>query len=663
MLASRVTSLTCAVEISPHPIIMRLRFTTPLASGLGRPFFRLWLPVGVIAPLVTLSCSTTSPPRDLATSTSGKKGAQSSPSIAAEFIADPLEPLNRGVWEVNRGILVGVLKPTGRVYRTIVPPPARRSIRNFSRNLAYPGRLVNHLLQGRWQGAGDESLRFICNTTAGVGGFFDVASRWDIPKSNADFAQTFNGWGWQPNAFVMLPFLGPSDDTHATGSLFDRAADPLNYFPPYNFISTGGTFNGLFEQTEELARFTRSESDSYAGTKYFWTYASKHEAPDWTTTGPKDISTLQTLNVGLIRPKNPEFLRSGRVMDVRLPSTGRNMKFNCWMQPSTAPLVMIAPGLGSHRMSSHILFVAESLYQQGFSVVTTTGTFHPEFMENASTAALPGYPPVDCNDLLVELTEIDRALEKKFPGRLGKKALVGISMGGFQALYLAAREKNESPGMLRFDRYVAIDTPVDLYANDAPLDDLFDAPLAWPIEQRQARINNTLHKAAALMTMPPSPNSAPPFDAIESKYLVGLSFRLTLRDTIFNSQSRKNLGILQAPLSPWRREEAYREIMDCSFADYSRKFAAPYFESQGISQSKFVRELNLRTHQDQLGSQKKVRVVINQNDFLLKPGDVSWLKSTIAPSHLKVFPDGGHLGNLASPASQEAITKSLNGLK
>jgi ABC-type transporter lipoprotein component MlaA/pimeloyl-ACP methyl ester carboxylesterase len=619
--------------------------------------------MGVIAPLVTLSCSTSSPPRDQASLMHGEKGTLANPSIAAEFIADPLEPLNRGIWEVNRSILVGVLKPTARVYRAIVPPPARRSIQNFSRNLAYPGRLVNNLLQGRWQGAGDESLRFLCNTTAGVGGFFDVASRWDIAKSDADFAQTFSGWGWQPNAFIMLPLLGPSDDTHATGSVFDRAADPLNYFPPYNFVSTGGSFNRLSDQTEELARFTRSEWDSYAGTKYFWTYASKHEAPDWTTSGAIDVPSLQTLAVALIRPKDPEFLRRGRVMDVRLPSTGRGMKFNCWIQPGTAPLVFIAPGLGSHRESSHILFVAESLYQKGFSVVTTTGTFHPEFMEQASTAALPGYPPVDCNNMLVVLTEIDRALEKKFPGRLGKKALVGISMGGFQALYLSAREKNESPDLLRFDRYVAIDTPVDLYANDAPLDCLYDAPLQWPVGQRQTRINNTLHKVTALMTMPPATNGAPPFDAIESQYLVGLSFRLTLRDTIFSSQSRKNLGILETPLSPWRREEAYREIMDCSFADYSQEFAAPYFKSKGISQAKFVRELNLRTYQDKLRSQQKVRVVVNRNDFLLKPGDISWLKSTIAPSRLKIFADGGHLGNLASPATQEAIANSLSGLK
>ncbi len=642
---------------------MRIHFTSSLTPPLGRSFLRSWLPVGVIVPLVTLSCSTSPPPRELAESTGGAKNGAATPSIAAEFLPDPLEPLNRGVWEVNQGILTGVLQPAGRAYRTIMPPPARRSIRNFSRNLAYPGRLVNHLLQGRWQGAGDESLRFISNTTAGVGGFFDVASRWDIPKSNADFAQTFHGWGWQPNAFVMLPLLGPSDDAHATGSLFDRAADPLNYFPPYNFISTGGTFNGLFEQTEELARFSRAEPDSYVGTKYFWTYASKNEAPDWTGTGPIDIATLQTLNVGLIRPKDPEFLRSGRVMNVRLPSTGRKMRFDYWMQSGTAPLVIIAPGLGSHRNSSHILFVAESLYQQGFSVVTTTGTFHPEFMENASTAALPGYPPVDCHDLLVEFTEIDRALDQKFPGRVGKKALVGISMGGFQALYLAAREKNEKPGLLRFDRYIAINTPVDLYANDAPLDDLYDAPLQWPIEQRQARINNTLHKVTALMTGPPPTNGTPPFDAIESKYLVGLSFRLTLRDTIFNSQRRENLGILQTPLSPWRREEAYREIMDCSFADYSRKFAAPYFKSKGVTQARFARELNLRSYEDKLRSQQKVRVVVNQNDFLLKPSDVTWLKSTIAPSRLTVFSDGGHLGNLASPATQKAIADSLSGLK
>ena len=70
---------------------------------------------------------------------------------------DPLEPLNRVMWYFNQGLMTGVIKPTGNVYRFVVVKPVRTGIANFGRNLIYPGRLINNLLQGKWRGARDES--------------------------------------------------------------------------------------------------------------------------------------------------------------------------------------------------------------------------------------------------------------------------------------------------------------------------------------------------------------------------------------------------------------------------------------------------------------------------------------------------------------------------
>ncbi|MBC8125616.1 MAG: alpha/beta fold hydrolase [Gloeobacteraceae cyanobacterium ES-bin-144] len=628
-----------------------------------RQMRRLCRPLGVVAVSVLTACSPGVANRG-ALPTSNAFASRSSNDAAAiepEFLADPFEPVNRGVWAVNKGFLVGVMQPTGRVYRTIVPSPARRSVRNFVQNITYPGRLLNNTLQGRWSGAGDESLRFLCNTTAGVGGLFDVASKWDIPKSEASFGQTFSYWGWKPKTFVMLPFLGPSDDSHAPALVGDSLVDPLFYFYPY--VSAVTRYNSLSERTEEAARFVQSESDSYEGTKYAWSYGAKEEPPNWVSTGAKDIPTLQTMGVAVIRCQDPKFPERGREMSVRMPSTGRSMMFNCWIQPTSAPLVYVSPGLGSHRVSPVSLAMAECLYQNGFSVVTTTGSFHPEFMERASRAALPGYPPSDSQDVLAMLSEIDRALEKKYSQRLGKRALVGFSMGGFHALYLAAHERECAANSLHFDRYVALDSPVNLHRSDVLLDQFYNAPLQWPADQRQQRINNALHKTAQLVLMPPSPNMVPPFDAVESKYLVGLSFRWTLRDTIFSSQSRNNMGVLKTPVSKWRRDECYREIMNCSFHDYFTKFAVPYYQTRGIGKEKFIRELNLRTYAGKLSARKNVRVVVNRNDFLIDSADITWLESTLGSSRVKVFADGGHLGNLASPAVQKAVIASLNGLK
>jgi len=603
-----------------------------------------------------VACSPVGKPVDSA----GSAGVSAFP----DFIADPLEPMNRGVWVVNEGVMLGVLRPSGRVYRNVVPTEVRRSVKNVGRNLAYPGRLINHVLQGRWSGAGDESLRFICNSTVGVAGIFDVATKWDIPKSNADFGQTFSHWGWKPNTYVMLPLLGPSDDSHAVGFVADRFAEPLNYVSQYAYISTAVTANRLAENTETASQFIESESDAYVGTKYLWSYAAKEEPPMWESNGPKDIPTLQTLNVALIRCQDPKFIERGHEMTVRLPSTGRDMKFNYWLQPNNAPLVYVAPGLGTHRLSSQTLSVAESLYLDGYSVVTTTGLFHPEFMERASTSAIPAYPPTDCRDLLVELTAFDQALEKKFQGRFSKRALVGFSMGGFQAMYLAAREKYEQAGLLRFDRYVAINLPVDIKYGAEVIDELSASSIAaWPAGERQSMINNAIHKASKLATLPPSAGGAPPFDGNESKYLVGLSFKVTLRDTIYDSQRRNNMGVLQTPITPWRRDESYRELSDFSLRDYFLRFVVPYNKMRGIGLNDFAREVTLKSYGKQLRTQSKARVIVNRNDFLLRPQDVSWLQATMGPSRIKVFADGGHLGNLTSAPFQKAISNSLSGLK
>jgi ABC-type transporter lipoprotein component MlaA/pimeloyl-ACP methyl ester carboxylesterase len=633
---------------------------TTLPSNFIGPLMRrsVWLRLFAMAASLIASNSPTA-----AKDRPSQNDTPASQATFPEFMADPFEPVNRGIWTLNREILLDVIQPTGRVYRTVTPAPVRQSIKNFTRNISYPGRLVNHALQGKWTGASDESLRFLCNSTVGIGGLIDVASGWKIPKSEADFAGTFNQWGWHSSRYLVLPFFGPSDASHTVGLALDKVAQPWNYESRYDAAAYVSTYNSVTEHVENAAQFIRSEADPYVGARYAWSYASKFDSPDWRSDGEKDLATLQTLGVTAIDCKDPKFIERGHEMSVRLSSTGRRMRFNCWLQPKTAPLVYIAPGLGSHRLSKITLALAEHLYQNGYSVVTTTGVFHPEFMEQASTAALPGYPPIDCHDLWVELTEIDRLLEKKNPGRFLKKAFIGFSMGGFQSLYLASHEKQEKSGLLRFDRYVAIDPPVDLNHGNSILDRYYNAPLAWPADARQARVNLAVHKAAKLATLPPSPGTVPPFDATESKYLIGLSFRLTLRDSIYSSQKRHNLGILQTPFSALRREASYREISNYSFQDYFQRFVIPHYNSHGIGTKEFNRKINLKTYGKELRNHPKVRVVANRNDFLLPAKDAAWLESTLGPARLKILPDGGHLGNLTSPPIQSAVIDALAGLK
>ena len=592
----------------------------------------------------------------------GPQSVRRDPAQLAVAMPDPFEPVNRGVWAVNRGLLEGVVQPTGKVYRTVVPTPVRGSIRDFTRNITYPGRCLNHLLQGRWAGAGDESLRFLCNTTVGLGGLFDVATRWKIPQSEADFAQTFGRWGWRSQTYLMLPVLGPSDGCHAVGWAADEAASPWNYVEYADAVPYVAYYNQQSGRTDDEVRMIRTDPDPYSTLKYVWTYGSTEVPVAQRSQRAADPATLQTMGVAAIACHDPEFPGQGREMSAPLPATGRAVRFNCWLQPRRAPLVYVAPGVGSHRLSLTALSVAECLYRQGFSVVTTTSVFHPEFMQQAASVELPAYPPEDCHDLLVALTAIDRMLDQQRPGLTGDRALVGLSLGGFQTLYLAAHARQQEAGLLRFDRYVAIEAPVRLGYGITCIDRFHEAPLAWPAAERQELANNALRKAAMLQN-PSAATAGVSFDAIESQFLIGLNFQLTLRDAIFSSQLAHNMGVLHTPLSKWRREPCYQEIAGFSYRDYFQRFVVPYYRQRGIGAEEISRQANLMTYETSLRAQSKVRVIANRNDFLLTHGDFAWLQSTFGGSRLKVFPNGGHLGNLASAPVQQAIVSSLGGLR
>jgi pimeloyl-ACP methyl ester carboxylesterase len=295
-----------------------------------------------------------------------------------------------------------------------------------------------------------------------------------------------------------------------------------------------------------------------------------------------------------------------------------------------------------------------------------SSTFNFEFMEHASTAQVPAYMPVDVHDLHVALTEIDHRLEKLYPERLGARALMGYSMGAFQSLFVAATESTNEAPLLKFDRYVAINSPVRLLYGMSKLDEYYQAPLAWPARERADDLENTFLKVAALSKNSLTPQTTLPFSGIESKFLIGMTFRFTLRDAIFSSQQRNNQGVLEHRIRNWRRTPVYREILKYSYQDYLQKFLIPYYWCRGIelnTPDSLEKASSLRTYAAGLRANPNIRIIVNQNDFLLADEDLAWLHATFAPEQLTVFEQGGHLGNLTNPEVQKSILGALTGLK
>jgi len=478
----------------------------------------------------------------------------------------------------------------------------------------------------------------------------------------------------------MLPIFGPSNERDTVGLVADTAANPLlyiapykldvnnplTYLGPYSYFTYADMYNNLSDSVDEYVRFSQAEPDPYSEIQYAWTFARANRVADYQVKGKSDPASLETIESVFFTFQDPEFPNHGTTRSVVIPATGRQLKFTYWLQPGRAPVVYIIPGLGSHRLAQTSLALAELVYRHGFSAVSVSSPFNPEFMEAASTAALPAYLPVDGHDLQVALTQIDHRLQELHPGRLGGKALLGYSMGAFDGLYIAGIAPTNQLPLIKFDRYVAINTPVRLFHGVGKLDEFYQAPLGWPAAERTHDIKNTFLKVAALSKTTLTPDTTLPFDAIESRFLIGLTFRLSLRDIIYSSQRRNNQGVLHHALWNYRRNPVYQEILEYSYQDYFEKFAVPYYQGRGLAAP--VAETletagDLRTYAAGLRANPNIRVIVNENDFLLTGDDLAWLHATFGPDHLTVFPQGGHLGNLINTNVQATIMDALAGLK
>lgn len=144
-------------------------------------------------------------------------------------IYDPWERYNRKVHRFNNAADRLVARPAARAYVKIVPAPVRSGVSNVLENLGQPATVVNALLQGNVKHSAQALGRFLVNSTIGMAGIFDPASRMKLPERDEDFGQTLATWGWRRSRYFELPFFGPSTVRDAFGIAGDSPLQPVSY--------------------------------------------------------------------------------------------------------------------------------------------------------------------------------------------------------------------------------------------------------------------------------------------------------------------------------------------------------------------------------------------------------------------------------------------------
>lgn len=191
------------------------------------------------------------------------------PGDGANEAHDPMEKMNRSTYERNQRFNEAVIYPAAKAYNNTVPEPVRNSVENFTQNLSEPMTFANDILQLRVGAAVTTLGRFTLNSTIGVGGLFDVASKHDLPEQSGDFGQTLYVWGVRKSPYLVVPLIGPTNLRDLVGTTVDVAATipaggllPTRFATAVNNVSVAGTVTTPMTKLGEAGQLEQLEDSS-----------------------------------------------------------------------------------------------------------------------------------------------------------------------------------------------------------------------------------------------------------------------------------------------------------------------------------------------------------------------------------------------------------------
>jgi phospholipid-binding lipoprotein MlaA len=156
-------------------------------------------------------------------------GCATAPSNAKKDPRDPFEGFNRASYKFTDAIDRAALKPVAKGYKAVAPQFVETGVTNFFSNLGTTTTLVNDVLQGKFLAGLNDTGRLLFNTTFGIGGLFDPASKIGFEKNDEDFGQTLGKWGMPSGPYLWIPLFGPSTIRDGIGAGVNVFTDPLHY--------------------------------------------------------------------------------------------------------------------------------------------------------------------------------------------------------------------------------------------------------------------------------------------------------------------------------------------------------------------------------------------------------------------------------------------------
>ncbi len=349
----------------------------------------------------------------------------------------------------------------------------------------------------------------------------------------------------------------------------------------------------------------------------------------------------------------------------------KRLKYGVLLQNHPAPLVYVIAGTGADHRSGTMQQLAALLFAAGDHVVLLPSPTHPNFIVSASSNFTPGRPRRSAQDLYRVMRRIDTEIAATSP--VTARYLTGYSLGGLDAAFTAEFDTHQK--QLNFQRVLLINPPLSLYSSMNVVDRMLYRGLPEGINGVDRFIDDALSRLSALSTSGDALdfrrenmaldvyNKLQPSDD-KLATTIGLSFRFAAASMVFASDVMSHAGYVFPKNQPFVTETPLQDVMGValrtSFNDYFEDFySARYLaENSGLTRQALIDEGSLVSLAPFLRNNPKVAMITNRDDIILAPGELDQLIALFG-KNARVFPNGGHMGNLAYPAFSYHIAHFL----
>ena len=351
------------------------------------------------------------------------------------------------------------------------------------------------------------------------------------------------------------------------------------------------------------------------------------------------------------------------------------LRYSYVRQKGPAPLIFLIAGTGASFNSAKMQVMQKAFYRAGYHVISISSPTHPNFVVAASTSSVPGHLEEDSADLYKVMQTVWQKLQQKMEAT--DFNLAGYSLGAARSAFIAKLDEQDK--VFNFRKVLLINPPVSLYNSVLILDELLELNIPGGLDNFNVFYDRIINAFSDVYAHGENVDFNNDFLFQAYKYrkptsddplkaLIGTSFRISSENMVFTSDVMTKAGYVVPKNLVLRRHDNVRDyakvLGHLTFLDYFRGILLPHFQDLNpqTTEADLIRQLSLRSIEDYLRTSPKFGLIHNEDDIILLPGEIDYLRGVFG-DRARIFPHGGHCGNMAYPENVAAMVGFFQDIK